>query len=163
MWRPCKLFIIVTPWQVKLGAYWNRNFLVVKGLAELLPVKIENFSSLCIGVPALAVLGRICHLTLELEKSPSPPLSMERVEWGKDRMKFPYLNQILKGKWLKQALSQFTSTLSMCMVAVRIQDTAKGSATPGYIWPWIRMVSRSECLLKQAPVQIVRRLTAYWG
>ena len=34
----------------------------------------------------------------------------------------------------------------------------KGGSTPRYICPWMRMVCRSECLLQQVPLQIVRRL-----
>ena len=34
----------------------------------------------------------------------------------------------------------------------------KGGSTPRYIWPWMRMVCQSECLLQQVPLQIVRRL-----
>lgn len=33
----------------------------------------------------------------------------------------------------------------------------KGGSTPGYIWPWLRMVCRSESLLEKAPVQIFDR------
>ena len=32
----------------------------------------------------------------------------------------------------------------------------KGGSTPRYIWPWMRMVCRSECLLQQVPLRIVR-------
>ena len=35
----------------------------------------------------------------------------------------------------------------------------KGGSTPSYIWPWMRMVCRSESLLQQVPWRIVRRLT----
>ena len=35
----------------------------------------------------------------------------------------------------------------------------KGGSTPRSIWPWMRMVCRSEFLLQQVPWQIVRRLT----
>jgi hypothetical protein len=40
------------------------------------------------------------------------------------------------------------------------QDMAvtKGGSTVRYIWPWMRMVCRSESLLQQVPQQIVRRL-----
>jgi len=31
----------------------------------------------------------------------------------------------------------------------------KGGLTPRYIWPWMRMVCRSECLLRQVPLRIV--------
>jgi hypothetical protein len=31
----------------------------------------------------------------------------------------------------------------------------KGGLTPRYIWPWIRMVCRSECLSLQVPLRIV--------
>ena len=34
----------------------------------------------------------------------------------------------------------------------------KGGSTPKYIWPWMRMVCRSEFLLQQAPRLIVRKL-----
>ena len=34
----------------------------------------------------------------------------------------------------------------------------KGGSTPRYIWPWMRMVCRSECLLQLVPLQIVHRL-----
>ena len=34
----------------------------------------------------------------------------------------------------------------------------KGGSIPRYIWPWMRMVCRSEYLLHQVPQQIVRRL-----
>ena len=34
----------------------------------------------------------------------------------------------------------------------------KGGSTPRYIWPWMRMVCRSESLLHQVPLQIARRL-----
>jgi hypothetical protein len=27
----------------------------------------------------------------------------------------------------------------------------KGGSTPRYIWPWMRLVCRSECLLQQVP------------
>ena len=35
----------------------------------------------------------------------------------------------------------------------------KGGSTPRYIWPWMRMVCRSEYLLQQVPQQIARRLS----
>jgi transposase len=40
------------------------------------------------------------------------------------------------------------------------QDMAvtKGGSTVRYIWPWMRMVCRSEYLLQQVPQRIVRRL-----
>ena len=34
----------------------------------------------------------------------------------------------------------------------------KGGSTPRYIWPWMRMVCRSESLLQKVPQQIVRML-----
>lgn len=34
----------------------------------------------------------------------------------------------------------------------------KGGSTPRYIWPWTRMVCRSECLSRKAPRLIARRL-----
>ena len=34
----------------------------------------------------------------------------------------------------------------------------KGGSTPNYIWPWIRMVCRSEALLRQAQQQIALKL-----
>ena len=34
----------------------------------------------------------------------------------------------------------------------------KGGSTPRYIWPWMRMVCRSESLLHKVPRQIVNRL-----
>ena len=34
----------------------------------------------------------------------------------------------------------------------------KGGATPRYIWPWMRMVCRSESLLRRVPWLIARRL-----
>jgi transposase len=36
----------------------------------------------------------------------------------------------------------------------------KGGSTRNYIWPWMRMVCRSECLLRQVPQQIVHRLVS---
>ena len=41
------------------------------------------------------------------------------------------------------------------------QDMArtKGGSTPRYIWPWMRMVCRSERLLQKVPERIVRRLS----
>ena len=35
---------------------------------------------------------------------------------------------------------------------------AKGGSTPRYMWPWMRLVCHSECLLQQVPVRIARRL-----
>ena len=35
---------------------------------------------------------------------------------------------------------------------------SKGGSTARYIWPWMRMVCRSELLLQTVPQQIVRRL-----
>ena len=34
----------------------------------------------------------------------------------------------------------------------------KGGSTPRYIWPWMRMVCRSEFVLQVVPLQIVRKL-----
>ena len=34
----------------------------------------------------------------------------------------------------------------------------KGGSTPRYIWPWMRMVCRSEFLLHQVPILIAKRL-----
>ncbi len=34
----------------------------------------------------------------------------------------------------------------------------KGGSTPSYIWPWMRLVCRSESLLRKVPAQIARRL-----
>ena len=41
------------------------------------------------------------------------------------------------------------------------QDMArtKEGSTPRYIWPWMRMVCRSECLLQQVPLLIAHKLT----
>jgi len=36
----------------------------------------------------------------------------------------------------------------------------KGGATPRYIWPWMRMVCRSESLSRKVPWQIARKLAA---
>jgi hypothetical protein len=36
----------------------------------------------------------------------------------------------------------------------------KGGSTQRYIWPWMRMVCRSECLLQRVPRQIVPRLAS---
>jgi len=36
----------------------------------------------------------------------------------------------------------------------------KGGSTPKYIWPWMRMVCRSELLSQKAPVLIARKLAA---
>ena len=36
----------------------------------------------------------------------------------------------------------------------------KGGLTPRYIWPWMRMVCRSESLLRTVPQRIARRLAA---
>ena len=40
------------------------------------------------------------------------------------------------------------------------QDMArtKGGSTQRYIWPWMRMAIRSECLLQQVPQRTVRKL-----
>ena len=35
----------------------------------------------------------------------------------------------------------------------------KGGSTPRYIWPWMRLVCRSESLLQTVPVQIAHRLS----
>ena len=35
----------------------------------------------------------------------------------------------------------------------------KGGSTPRYIWPWMRLVCRSELLLQMVPVQIAHRLS----
>jgi hypothetical protein len=42
------------------------------------------------------------------------------------------------------------------------QDMArtKGGSTQKYIWLWMRMVTRSECLLQQVPQRIVPRLAS---
>jgi transposase len=37
-------------------------------------------------------------------------------------------------------------------------DTTGGSSTPRYTWPWMRLVCRSECLLRQVPLRIVSLL-----
>ena len=37
---------------------------------------------------------------------------------------------------------------------------AKGGSTARYIWPWMRMVCRSEFLLRKVPQRIVRKLIA---
>ena len=34
----------------------------------------------------------------------------------------------------------------------------KGGSTPNFIWPWMRMVCRSESLLRKVPQRIVRKL-----
>jgi hypothetical protein len=34
----------------------------------------------------------------------------------------------------------------------------KGGSTPSYIWPWMRLVCRSESLLRKVPLQIALRL-----
>jgi transposase len=36
----------------------------------------------------------------------------------------------------------------------------KGGSIPNYIWPWMRMVCRSESLLRKVPQQMARRLAA---
>jgi len=40
----------------------------------------------------------------------------------------------------------------------RAMSRTKGGSTPRYIWPWMRMVCRSELLLQKAPRLIARRL-----
>ena len=42
-------------------------------------------------------------------------------------------------------------------------DQTKGGSTPRYIWPWMRMVCRSEFLLQQVPQQIVRKQALSFG
>jgi len=37
-------------------------------------------------------------------------------------------------------------------------EVTKGGSTPRYIWPWLRMVCRSEYLLQVVPRQIVHKL-----
>ena len=37
-------------------------------------------------------------------------------------------------------------------------DQTKGGSTPRYIWPWMRMVTRSESLLQRMPRRIARKL-----
>jgi transposase len=37
-------------------------------------------------------------------------------------------------------------------------DRTKGGSTPRYIWPWMRMVIRSEPLLQQVPYMMSKRL-----
>ena len=37
-------------------------------------------------------------------------------------------------------------------------SVSKGGLTPRYIWPWMRLVCRSELLLQMVPVQIAHRL-----
>ena len=39
-------------------------------------------------------------------------------------------------------------------------ERTKGGSTLRYIWPWMRMVCRSECLLQQVPLRIVHKLSA---
>lgn len=39
-------------------------------------------------------------------------------------------------------------------------DRTKGGSTPRYIWPWMRMVCRSEFLLQQVPQRIAHRQAA---
>ena len=39
-------------------------------------------------------------------------------------------------------------------------ERTKGGSIPRYIWPWMRMVCQSECLLQQVPQRIVHRLNA---
>ena len=36
----------------------------------------------------------------------------------------------------------------------------KGGSTPRYIWPWMRMVCRSESLSRTVPWQLARQLAA---
>ena len=38
-------------------------------------------------------------------------------------------------------------------------ERTKGGSTQSYIWPWMRMVCRSERLLRQVPLQIAHRLS----
>ena len=38
-------------------------------------------------------------------------------------------------------------------------DRTKGGSTPRYIWPWMRMVCRSEFVLQVVPSQIVHKLS----
>ena len=38
-------------------------------------------------------------------------------------------------------------------------ERTKGGSTPKYIWPWMRMVCRSERLLRQVPSTIVSKLS----
>ena len=40
------------------------------------------------------------------------------------------------------------------------RSRTKGGSTPRYIWPWLRMVCRSESLLRKAPQRIARKLAA---
>ena len=35
-------------------------------------------------------------------------------------------------------------------------ERTKGGSIPRYIWPWMRLVCRSECLLRRVPLRIVR-------
>ena len=43
----------------------------------------------------------------------------------------------------------------------RDQDMSrtKGSFTPKYIWPWMRMVCQSKSLLQKVPEQIIKKLS----
>jgi transposase len=39
-------------------------------------------------------------------------------------------------------------------------DRTKGGSTRSYTWPWMRMVCRSECLLRKVPQRIALRLAS---
>ena len=39
-------------------------------------------------------------------------------------------------------------------------NRTQGGSTPSYIWPWMRMVCRSESLLRKVPQRIVHKLVA---
>jgi hypothetical protein len=41
-------------------------------------------------------------------------------------------------------------------------DRTKGGSTRRYIWPWMRMVCRSESLLREVPSLIALRLATLW-
>jgi len=41
-------------------------------------------------------------------------------------------------------------------------ERTKGGSIPRYIWPWLRMVCRSDALSQQVPLLIVQRLWNYW-
>jgi len=41
-------------------------------------------------------------------------------------------------------------------------ERSKGGSLPRYIFPWMRMVCRSDVLSQQVPLMIVQKLSTYW-
>ena len=161
-------------YRMNLGLKSNFCCLGARELGAATLATTANLSMRYFGFYERGLLGVICHRVTEIGKIlPWRDLPPSYGDWKNTHRRFCRWRD--KGVWEKllQELIDNPEFELLMIDASHIkvhahgsgarggnQDMAKtkGGSTPRYIWPWMRMVCRSESLLQKVPRRIVSRL-----